>query len=201
MNITVSVPTGVKDTTNRLTSQMKACPEQKFAIVGYSQGAGVMHAAAVKFDSAVISKIAAAVMFGDPGFKSGGAGKGFVTPGFPAALQAKLKENCNPGDPVSHFTRSFVAALLILSKVCDPKGGEFSGHLAYSKALYQTPSAEFIVAAFKGLPLPKAVKGSSDPSWPGNAGGKAAPMAAAPKGPAAKGPSPKAPASKAPARR
>jgi hypothetical protein len=104
MNITVSVPTGVKDTTARLTSQMKACPEQKFAIVGYSQGAGVMHAAAVKFDSAMNAKIAAAVMFGDPGFKSGGAGKGFMTPSFPAALQAKLKENCNPGDPVSNLT-------------------------------------------------------------------------------------------------
>jgi len=153
INITVSVPTGVKDTTNRLISQIKACPDQKFAIVGYSQGAGVMHAAAVKFDAAVTSKIAAAVMFGDPGFKSGGGAKGFSTPGFPAPILAKLKENCHPGDPV-----------------CDPKGGEFSGHLQYSKAPYQQESADFIVAAFKGLPLPKAITSATDPNWAGNKG-------------------------------
>jgi cutinase len=152
MNMTVSLPTGVKDTTSRLSNQIKACPDQKFAIVGYSQGAGVMHAAAAKFDAAVISKVVAAVMFGDPGFRSAVGGNAF-----PAPIQARLKENCNPGDPV-----------------CDPKGGEFSGHLAYSKALYQKGSADFIVAAFKGQPLPKAITSAADPNWPGNAKGRPA---------------------------
>jgi len=147
MNMTVSGPTGVKDTTERLNRQIKACPDQKFAIVGYSQGAGVMHAAAAKFDQAAISKVVAAVMFGDPGFKTATA----KTP-FPAPIQMRLMENCNPGDPV-----------------CDPSGGEFSGHLQYSKASYQKPSADFIVAAFKGQPLPKAIKSAVDPNWPGNA--------------------------------
>jgi len=93
MNMTVSAPTGVKDTVNRLTQQIKACPEQKFAIVGYSQGAGVMHSAAVKFDETMLKKVVAAVMFGDPGFRSAN--------GFPTPIQARLKENCHPGDPVS----------------------------------------------------------------------------------------------------
>jgi cutinase len=94
MNMTVSLSTGVQDTIGRLNRQIKACPDQTFAIVGYSQGAGVMHSAAAKFDPAVIPKIVAAVMFGDPGFKRASA--------FPVPIQSKLKENCNPGDPVSY---------------------------------------------------------------------------------------------------
>jgi hypothetical protein len=58
--------------------------------------------------------------------------------------------------------------------VCDPAGGDFSGHLAYTKSLYQKPSADFIVAAFKGQPLPKAVTSAADPSWPGNTKGRPA---------------------------
>jgi hypothetical protein len=38
--------------------------------------------------------------------------------------------------------------------------------------LYQKPSADFIVAAFTGKPLPKAIKSASDPNWPGNAKGR-----------------------------
>jgi len=170
MNMTVSAPTGVKDTVNRLTQQIKACPEQKFAIVGYSQGAAVMHSAAVKFDEAMTSKVLAAVMFGDPAFR------GTSGPGFPGPLQARLKENCHPGDPV-----------------CDPNGGEFSGHLQYSKTMYQKSSADFIVAAFKGQPLPKAITSAADPSWPGNAKGRPAgkgPSNAKGSSPTAKGSSP-----------
>jgi hypothetical protein len=35
----------------------------------------------------------------------------------------------------------------------------------YNEGAWQTDSAAFIVAAFKGLPLPKAVKGSKDAEW------------------------------------
>jgi cutinase len=94
--MSVSVPTGVKDTNSRLEHQIKTCPDQTFAIVGYSQGAAVMHSAAAKFEPAVLSKVVAAVMFGDPGFK-----RATSATGFPSSIQTKLMENCNPGDPVS----------------------------------------------------------------------------------------------------
>jgi hypothetical protein len=160
----------VKDTTGRLTHQVQACPDQTFAIVGYSQGAAVMHAAAAKFEPAVVSKIVAAVMFGDPSFRSAKGGNMF-----PGAIQGKLMENCNPGDPVSLLVSTSDNALLTFAvKVCDPSGGEFSGHLAYSKASYQKASADFIIAAFKGQPLPKAITSAADPNWPGNAKGRPA---------------------------
>jgi type IV secretory pathway VirJ component len=87
------VSTGVTDVINRLTEQDKACPNQKFALVGYSQGAGVMRGAAPKIPQAIQDrKIAAVVMYGDPGLKRNAK--------FPPALQSKLFENCAPGDPV-----------------------------------------------------------------------------------------------------
>jgi hypothetical protein len=101
------------DTINRLNNQNKACPNQKFAIVGYSQGAGVMHSAMgpspgkelpllpnrPKLDESVLPKIVAVVMFGDPGFKGTSIPPGRHIP-FSDSLKAKLLENCEPGDPV-----------------------------------------------------------------------------------------------------
>jgi predicted esterase len=80
---------------NRLTEQVNACPSQKFALVGYSQGARVMRAASVMLDRAVYPKILALVMFGDRGMREMNITQ------FPPELQAKLFENCAPKDPVS----------------------------------------------------------------------------------------------------
>jgi cutinase len=146
----------------RLNAQIKACPEQTFALVGYSQGAGVMHAAMnspgpsvpklttrAKLDPAALPKIKALVMFGDPGFQ-GKAEPAKYAPPFPAVLMDRLRENCNTGDPI-----------------CDPKGNGVANHLKYSSSHWQKASTEFIVKAFKGEPLPKAPKHFEDPLWAG----------------------------------
>jgi cutinase len=105
MNMTDSAPVGVIDVINRLNKQAKECPKQKFALVGYSQGAGVMHGALnptakPKLDTAVFDRILALVMFGDPAYQgSTGPDTSFV-PTFPEPLYARLRENCAPGDPV-----------------------------------------------------------------------------------------------------
>jgi len=161
-NLSLSPATGADDAITRLNTQNKACPDQKFALVGYSQGAGVMHGAMASsgkpipglssprpiLDQSVISKIVAVVMFGDPAFKGGPGPGGTTVPEFPTALQKVLMENCAPGDPV-----------------CDPKGTGFQYHLKYNGTPYQPNSVAFIEAGFKGLPLPKAVKSSKDAEW------------------------------------
>jgi cutinase len=75
--------------------QNVACPNQKFALVGYSQGARVMRAASVKLDPKLYPKVVALVMFGDRGMRE------LNITQFPPELQAKLFENCAPKDPVS----------------------------------------------------------------------------------------------------
>ena len=80
---------------NRLVGQSTACPQQTFVLVGYSQGAGVMHSAAKDIPVSLYPKIKALVMFGDPNLRLGILGDEF-----PAALRSKVLQNCARGDSV-----------------------------------------------------------------------------------------------------
>jgi cutinase len=159
LNMSVSAPTGTDDAIIRLNKQHAECPNQKFALVGYSQGASVMHGIFAeklapypgsaperqKLSQDVIPSILALVMFGDPGFKNTGIGPLGTQPKFPPALFERLRENCAPRDPV-----------------CDPSIGGFENHLNYVQNPWQKDSADFIIAAFQGKPLPKAPRTLED---------------------------------------
>lgn len=99
-----SVLRGRLDVVNRLNAQSVQCPNQRFALVGYSQGAEVMHRAAERFSTSLYPKILAIAMFGDPNVM----GSALSTP-FPAALQSKVLQSCNARDPVSLADVSVVA--------------------------------------------------------------------------------------------
>jgi len=129
-----------------------------------------------KLNQDVIPSILALVMFGDPGFKGSGAGPLGGGPKFPPPLLEKLRENCAPRDPV-----------------CDPTTGGFENHLEYVKNPWQKDSADFIIAAFRGQPLPKAPRTVEDRDGVAALKAKAAPAPA----PAPASAPPKAP-SKAP---
>jgi hypothetical protein len=58
-------------------------------------------------------------------------------------------------------------------KVCDPAGGGFENHLKYVGNPYQSSSASFIAAGFKGQPLPNSIKSAADPRWKGAKPGSA----------------------------
>ena len=81
---------------SRLRSQAAACPNQKFALVGYSQGAGVMHAAAKDIPISLYSRIKSLVMFGDGYHRLGD-----LLSRFPLGLNHKVMQICADGDPVS----------------------------------------------------------------------------------------------------
>jgi len=158
-----STKAGINDVINRLNKQNKACPDQKYALVGYSQGAGVMHGAVgrdasspdVKLDKSVYPKIVALVMFGDPGFSTTEGMRGTRIAPFPAELFPKVRQNCAAKDPA-----------------CDPSGGDFSNHLKYRNNPWQNDSIAFILAGFRGKELPKA------PRTPADLGMKAGPKGA-----------------------
>jgi cutinase len=59
---------GVEDILSHLGNSTIACPEQKYALAGYSQGAIVLHRVAVEIPDATLEKIIAAVTFGDGGW-------------------------------------------------------------------------------------------------------------------------------------
>ena len=87
---------GRRDVVARLTRQSALCPNQRFALVGYSQGADVMHRAADEIPTSLFPKILAVAMFGDPNIRSSLGDR------FPAALEAKLLQSCATRDPVSN---------------------------------------------------------------------------------------------------
>jgi len=121
---------GVDDIVQRLTAQSSACPNQTFSLVGYSQGASIMHRAADRLPTSLFPKIKSVVMFGDPNLRLGVVGDKF-----PNGLKAKVLQICAKGDPV-----------------CDSGSCQFY-HLTYIRPEYIEGAVTFIVRAFKGMTL------------------------------------------------
>jgi cutinase len=89
-----------------------------FALVGYSQGADLMHNVTITLDNKYpqfCSKVIAVVLFGDPGNRSNQPATsplGGITYPIPPDYARKTKENCAVGDPVCSFTGTNVSAHL-----------------------------------------------------------------------------------------
>lgn len=90
---------GVEDTLRHINERAAACPEQKYALSGYSQGAVVMHRAAVKLDKAILKdRIIATATFGDGGQQATKANPVYESsvgpiPVWPDELEGKIKFN------------------------------------------------------------------------------------------------------------
>jgi hypothetical protein len=104
-----SVVSGKNDIINRITNQAKACPKQKFALAGYSQGARIIRAAMkpmAQTSPELFDKIVAIATYGDAGSRGENAKQSSPStpapPTLPAALQSKLLVNCVRGDAVSY---------------------------------------------------------------------------------------------------
>jgi pimeloyl-ACP methyl ester carboxylesterase len=101
--------TGVSDIQKRLEQQSKDCPDEKFALAGYSQGGVVVIMAAAKLPADITKKVLAVVLYG--------AGNG-------TAIKGELKDrtiaNCAPGDFVSlhHYTDQLISRERML--ICQP---------------------------------------------------------------------------------
>lgn len=135
-----TVQQGATDVTNHITAQASACPNQKFALAGYSKGAMVMHGqylcihsraiCSIEFFSpvatlsaAVQKKVIAGAVFGDPYRSTGDA--------LPVNSQSSVVSYCNTGDP-------FCAG-----------GSNVNAHLAYGTDGSATKGAQFIATKYK----------------------------------------------------
>ncbi|TID26593.1 F-box protein pof12 [Venturia nashicola] len=136
----LAITIGSTDILQRLTAQDKACPDQKFAFVGFDLGALVIREAAQNITTSIQSKTISVVMFGDPGIKPGIRRE--PIPEFAPAFKAKLFENCVIGDPVCAEGM--------------PWDSGMGKHLAYSMVgtSFLSDSANFIIKAYQGTPLP-----------------------------------------------
>ncbi|WP_338899592.1 cutinase family protein [Streptomyces sp. TG1A-60] len=115
-----SAAQGNRDLVNHVRSQAAACPDQRFILVGYSQGAnvvdnsiGISSAGAVvgspivaTIPAAIEPKVAAVLLFGNPIRALGKSVTG--------TYQSRTIDFCATGDPV-----------------CENGGGDTGAHLSY----------------------------------------------------------------------
>ncbi|MFF2087245.1 cutinase family protein [Nocardia sp. NPDC058176] len=127
----VSVQAGNRDLVEHVVNQAAACPNQRFVLVGYSQGANVVaNAIGISSEGAKVGgpivatlpahlhpRIAAVLLFGNP---IRGIGKTITGP-----LADRTYDVCNTNDPV-----------------CDPGGTDWNAHLNY--AWYAIAAAHFV---------------------------------------------------------
>jgi predicted esterase len=81
-----SAPLGVKDMLAQLTKQSKACPNQKFALGGHSQGGFVTNSTIHQAPKEILDKVVAVAMFGSPACSK--------------LVEGRCNSYCNKGDTV-----------------------------------------------------------------------------------------------------
>jgi hypothetical protein len=133
---------GATDALAHLQAQAAACPQQKFVLAGYSEGAMVITVLMGRIPAGLQPRVAAAVLYGNPYFKSSspasaGSGKGAangLVPGLgvPAGFTGRTRDYCNAGDPV-----------------CGA-GGNFAAHIQYAQ--YNGDATAFAVAKVRQAP-------------------------------------------------
>ncbi|KIY71011.1 carbohydrate esterase family 5 protein [Cylindrobasidium torrendii FP15055 ss-10] len=83
-----------------LTSQLEACPEQKFILGGYSKGVMVIHL--TNLTEAAQSAVCGIAGFGDPYAEDGVNGDLGLANRFPIDNANSVIVKCNDGDPICH---------------------------------------------------------------------------------------------------
>jgi len=134
---TTGLDIGVADIQKRLEQQAKECPDEKFALAGYSQGGRVVTLAAAKLSEDLAPKVLAVVLYG--------AGNGTAIKG---PLKDRTLANCAPGDPAC------------------PNAGKGAGHVSYNDqgTIWHDRSSKYVVSAFTGKSLgAKLIRSPTDP--------------------------------------
>jgi len=129
---------GVADLVKRIEQQAKECPNEKFALSGYSQGGRLVTLASAKLSAELAQKVLAVVLYG--------AGNGTAING---PLKDRTLANCAPGDPA-----------------CPKSIPGGPGHVSYNdkETVWHDRSSKYVVAAFSGKSLgAKLIRSPTDP--------------------------------------
>jgi len=131
------VEVGIADVQKRLEQQAKDCPDEKFALAGYSQGGRVVTQAIAKLSPDLAQKVIAVLLYG--------AGNGTAVQG---PLKDRVLANCAPGD------------------FACPEAGSGPGHVSYNdqETIWHDRSSKYVVVAFSGKSLgTKLIRSPTDP--------------------------------------
>jgi len=124
---------GIADVKSRLTKENTECPNQKYVLVGYSQGGMVVQSSLSGIPEAVQPKVIAVVLYG--------AGDGAAVN---AVFKSKTLANCAPGD----FACTGSGSPSQTGTYC------IVGHVSYNTegTKWHDRASQYIVSAYKGTP-------------------------------------------------
>ncbi|MFI0453318.1 cutinase family protein [Actinomadura sp. 6N118] len=149
-----SAPVGVGNLISTLNSETQACPNQKYILLGYSQGAGVVGDALAAtsariwgadkgtVSSAASSRIAAIVMFGDIRFR---AGEPFNVGTFEPGKQSGNPPP-RPLGALNTYSSRIQNYCVRDDFVCQGSTGNFIAHLSYFTNGMTTQGVNYAVA-------------------------------------------------------
>jgi pimeloyl-ACP methyl ester carboxylesterase len=131
---------GVADISKRMEAQIKACGDIRFALAGYSQGAGVFTRAIATLPDKLVDLVVAVALYG------GGNGSQVKEP-----LKQRTIANCAPGDFVSSASTESKSQTNVLPQAC-PNGGTGPGYVSYNDrgTIWHDRSTKYIIDAFHG---------------------------------------------------
>jgi cutinase len=129
---------------DRLTSLAARCPSSRFALVGFSQGAHVVHTAAMAVPSSMRSRVALVAMIADP----------TANPDDPIARWSYSSEptrghgrlGAGPQIPVG-LRRAAIGFCVDGDAICNDRGAPGTGQSPTHKHFYERPSTARITAA------------------------------------------------------
>ena len=136
---TANVFTGVDHARKLLTSLAKKCPDSDFGLVGFSQGAQIVHGTALELTATQSRRVVLVAMISDPRRNPGDKiihwSYGAATPG-PGKLGA--------GTPIPKALRSMAVTFCAESdEICNWPPGGYSGPLSDThRHFYETHAAE-----------------------------------------------------------
>lgn len=129
---------------DRLTSLAARCPTSRFALVGFSQGAHVVHTAAMAVPSAVTSRVVLVAMIADP----------TANPDDPIAHWSYASEptrghgRLGPGPQIpAALRRTAIAFCVAGDAICNDRGAPGTGQSPTHKHFYERPATARVTAA------------------------------------------------------
>ncbi len=128
----------------RLSSLAAACPSSRFALVGFSQGAHVVHTAAMSVPAALVGRVALVAMIADPSTNPDDTIARWSYATEPTRGHGRLGAGPPIPAPLSSAAISFCVAA---DAICNDRGAPGSGQSPTHQHFYEKASTARITAA------------------------------------------------------
>jgi cutinase len=129
---------------DRLASLATECPSSRFALVGFSQGAHVVHTAAMAVPTSVRSRIALVAMIADPTDNPDDP----ITRWSYAAEPTRGHGRLGAGPPIpTALRRAAISFCVAGDAICNDRGAPGSGQSPTHKHFYERPATARVTAA------------------------------------------------------